>query len=309
MVKLSSIRPRLVAQPVGVMEAFLADRRIGWLDDREHLKAVSALAAAVTGRQLGRWDVAEAAYRRAESAFRRTADIDDLDRVEVERLALACSRGLYDAVKDSAPSRIEGLKVPRERIKAQLILANALMSLAQADDTRLLLQAIQQNKAVENEPALKAWLLLMLGIALSYLGKDSEAVAEFKSAGDVLQKFFHPLQLASLAGAVGEHLAKSGRPAEAIGLYEAARETFREVGVAQQVGYYSVLRAELLMLTGASEEAEAALLVALPLIEEFELQREGLAAVVLLREAMTKKRTDVKTVQALREQLRKGLHK
>jgi tetratricopeptide (TPR) repeat protein len=308
LVKLANIRPRLVAQSVIAMEAFLADRdrRIGWLDDREYLRAATALAAGMTGRQLGGWDLAESGYRRAVSAFRRTADTADLDRVEVERLALTFVRGNNGAVKDSAPARIEGLTVPRERVKAQLIFANALINLAQPEQARLLLEAVQQNHAIENEPALKALLLTMLGTALSYLGKDAEAIASFNSAGSVLARFFHPLQLGALVGALGEHLAKLGELKKAIALYEAARETFREVGQAQQVGYFSVLRAELLMLTGASEEAEDALLAALPLIEKFDLQREGLAAVALLREAMTKRRTDVKTIQTLRGQMKKG---
>jgi len=310
LVKLASIRPRLVAPSVITVESFLADRgrQIGWLDDREYLKAASALAAGLAGRQMGTWNVAESSHRRAVAAFRRTANADDLDRVEVERLALTVMRGNFGAVKDSAPARIDALRVPRERVKAQLIFANALINLARPEDARLLLLEVQQNDAIENEPALKAWLLTMLGTALSYLGSDPEAIAAFKSAGAVLTTFFHPLQLGGLIGALGEHLAKSGKPREAIALYEAASETFREMGHAPQFGYFSVLRAELLLLTGANEEAEDALVVALPLIEKFDLQREGLAAVALLRESMTKRCTDVKTVQMLRDQLQKRLH-
>jgi tetratricopeptide (TPR) repeat protein len=310
LVKLASIRPLLIAQSVAAVEALLTDRdrHIGWLDDREYLKAASALAAGMAGRQLGTWELAESSYRRAVEAFRRTADADDLDRVEVERLALTYIRGNFGAIEDSAPARIEGLKIPRERVKAQLIFANALISLARPEDARLLLQAVRQNVVIENEPALKAWLLTMLGTALSYLGRVPEAIAEFNSAGAVLRRYFHPLQLGGLIGALGEHLAKAGKHREAIALYDAASATFREIGQAPQFGYFSVLRAELLLLIGANEEAEDALVVALPLIEKFDLQREGLAAVALLRESMTKRRTDVKTIQMLRDHLQKGLH-
>ena len=188
-----------------------------------------------------------------------------------------------------------------------MIVANALINLGEPAKARLLLEAAQQNECIDREPALKVFLLTLSGSALSELGKDLEAVSAFKSAGAVLQRFFHPLQLAFLAGTLGEHLARSGKFKEAIGLYDAAREKFREIGQLRQFGYLSVLRAELLMLTGAYDEAEAALLAALPLIEEFDLHREGLAAVALLREAMAKRRTDVKTIQMVRDQLRKGL--
>ncbi len=145
-------------------------------------------------------------------------------------------------------------------------------------------------------------------MAFSHIGKESEAVAAFNSAGSILKCFYHPTQLADLAGALGEHLGKLGKLEEATSLYRAARLEFQRTGQAGSVGYYSVLVAELMMLLGRNQEAETELRAALPLIEKFELRREAAAAVALLREAMAKRRTDVTTIQALREQLRKGLH-
>ncbi len=80
------------------------------------------------------------------------------------------------------------------------------------------------------------------------------------------------------------------------------------MGQAKFVGYYSVLVAEIMVLLGRNEEAEAELLAALPLIEKFDLRKEAVAALALLREAFAKRRTDVTTIQELRDQIRKGLH-
>jgi hypothetical protein len=106
---------------------------------------------------------------------------------------------------------------------------------------------------------------------------------------------------------MGEHFTRKGNLQEAARLYATSRDIYREVGQAQQFGYLSVLRAELLMLLGRDEEAEVELFAVLPLIEKFELRREAVAAVALLREAMAKRRTDLKTMRTLRDRLEEGL--
>ena len=94
---------------------------------------------------------------------------------------------------------------------------------------------------------------------------------------------------------------------EAISLYLGARAEFQRMGQAKFVGYYSVLVAELMMLLGRNEDAEAELLAALPLIERFDLREEAVAAITLLREALANRRTDVTTIRKLRNQIQKGL--
>ena len=310
LLKLAGIRPGIVAAATAVMSDLLARQghRLGWLDDGEYLKAVTMLAAGMAYRHLGRVDLALAAYARASSSFRRTAGTCDLDRVRTEHLVLQQVKEDNAAVAGSASALIRGLVVPRDKIKAQLVLAQALINLNRAQDARLILEEALQDNAVEIEPSLKACLLTRLGMAFSHIGKESEAVAAFNSAGSILKCFYHPTQLADLAGALGEHLGKLGKLEEATSLYRAARLEFQRTGQAGFVGYYSVLVAELMMLLGRNQEAETELRAALPLIEKFELRREAAAAVALLREAMAKRRTDVTTIQALREQLRKGLH-
>jgi hypothetical protein len=61
------------------------------------------------------------------------------------------------------------------------------------------------------------------------------------------------------------------------------------------------------MMLGRFGEAEKELIAALPLIERFDLRREGVAALALLREATAKRQADLKTIQTARDQLRKDL--
>ena len=308
LVKLSSIRPGLVAPCSSQLYTILdtQDTCVGHLDDRAHLKAIAALAAAMADRHHGNWNSCESGYRRAASAFRCTADVGDQDRVEVEYLALQYTRGKYHNVVGTAPELIERIVIPRERQKAKLVLGSAFISLERPADARRVLETALVDSAVGTDPCLEAAVLSVLGSAFSFLGEDLEAMARFNAAGALLARFHYPLLLATLTLQIGEHLGKLGKLRETLVLYRAAREMHRDVGHTFQVAYLSVLVSEVLMLLGRSDDAEIELVAALPLIERFELHREAVAAVALLREAMMRRGTDVTAIQALRDQLRKG---
>jgi tetratricopeptide (TPR) repeat protein len=309
MFKLSTIRSGLVAASCSVLYTILENQRcyVGRLDDRAHLKATVALAAAIAERQRANWHSSESGYARAASAFRCTANLGDFDRVEVEYLALQLTRGRYQDVVVTAPDLIRRLAVPRERVKARLALAWAFLSLERPHDAKSVLEVALRDPAIETDPCYRAAVLTVLGNAASYLGEDSEAMARFSAAGAILAKFHYPLLLGTLTTTIGEHLGKDGHLRETLILYRAAREVFREIGQAQQLGYLNVLISEVLILLGRDEEAEEELLASLPLIERFDLRREALAATVLLRETQAGRRTDMKTIQDFRDHLRKGL--
>ncbi len=309
--ELTTVYPRLVSELTSTLDEFLrlTRCRIGLLDDKEFLKAQVALVGAMAGRQLGRWDVAESGYGTAVAGFRKTADTADKSRVDVERLALLYVRQENDIVCQSAPDVIKNTAIERDVIKAKLILASSLLNLERPHEAEQVLGSALEEPAVEQEPCLKACLLTKLGLALSYEGKDWEAMEKFGAAGVLLSSFQYPLFSADLTVAIGEHLGRRGGLREAAALYEMGRKEYLRVGEAQMVGYVSVLIAEAMILLGRHEEAQAELIVALPVIEKFDLRREAIAAVALLREAIGKRRTDVKTIQALREHLRWGLQR
>lgn len=308
LVRLSNVRPDLVASTAAVLSTLLEEQIhcVGALDDREYLKGVTHFAAGIAARQLGRWGAAETAYIRASSGFRRTVNSVELERVEVERLALQSSRLNSEAVLRVAPGQIERTSIRRERLKAKLILAHALINQGRAGEGRVLLERVQSDPGITKEPALNAWMLVMLGNALSYEGRDTEAFESFAQASRLLARFHIPIQLGTLLVAVGEHLGKLGKLEMAASLYDRARGIFREFGQPNQVGYLSILHAELLMHLSRNEEAERELLAVLPLVEQFDLRREGAAALALLREAISQRRTDVKTIRVLRDQLSRG---
>jgi tetratricopeptide (TPR) repeat protein len=305
--KLTNISPALVADGCSVLYPLLSEPhlRVGWLDDREFFKAATALASGMGARVLGRWHAAKVGCARAVASFRRTVSRLDLDRVGVEQLTLQYAQGNVNGVVESAPELIETASIPRERIKARLTFATALVDLNRPAEAVEVLEAACGERTIETDPALWAYALLKLGNALSAVGREEDATANFARSGEVLARFHHPVVLAGLTCVIGEHFGRRGDLCEAARLYATSRNIFREVGQAQQVAYLSVLLAELLMLLGKGAEAESELLSVLPVIESLGLRREALVAVSLLRKATEKRRTDLKTIQALRKQLGK----
>jgi tetratricopeptide (TPR) repeat protein len=308
--RMSSIRPSLAASGALTLYSLLEpkEQRFGPLDNHEFLKAVLSLTGAIAARHLGLWDLAKRYHDSASMAFRRTANRADLERVEVERLALLSMRIDHNTIERSAPALVRKLTIPRERLKAQLIFTSALVGQGRLDDAVAILEASLSDPAAVREPSLRAWLLIQLGNVYSYTSRHSEALQRFGDAGAILSRFHYPALLATLTTTLGEHLGILGNLEEANRLYGTGREMYRELGQAQQVGYLSVLRAEMLIMLGRVDEAEAELLVILPLIEKFELRREGLAAIRLLRDAVGRRGTDAKTIRVLRDQLKKGIH-
>ena len=307
--KLASIRPGVVASGSLALYSILElqGRRVGHLDDRSYLKAAVSLAAAIAERQKANWDSAESGCVRAASALRVTADLGELDRVAVEYLALQYGRSRYREVVASAPDLIQRIVVPRERMKARAVLGWAFISLERPGDARSVLEAALHDPAIESDPSYHATILIVLGNAISNLGDHSAAMARFNAAGMILARFAHPLLLGHLTSTIGESLGKVGHLRETLILYRAAREIFRQIGQAQQVGYLNVLLSEVLILLGRDEEAEKELLAVMPLIEKLDLRREALAATVLLREAKARRSTESKPIQDLHKR-RKGFH-
>lgn len=309
LLNLNNSCPSLIAPAALKLAGYLdnVDFQSGHLDDWEYVKGSIHLLGGMAARHFSGWKLATLRYEQAALAFARTADVSDLDRIEAERLALRHMKGDYaDVVKSEA--LIERMTINRERLKARLIVASALVNLGQPREALEIFETCKCDPAVEQEPELLAWLLIKQGTALSSLGMNAKAAASFCGAGKVLRQFRYPALSADLIGAFGEHLGRQGKLNETVVLYRVARQMYSEFGEACLAAYLSVLIAELLVLLGRDGEAEAELIGALPSIEKLDLRREGLAAIGLLRETMSKHRPDLATVVALRDQLRKGLH-
>jgi len=308
LIKLTNVRPALARSMSGRLAPVLWGKagRIGHLDDQEHFRATFALVSGMASRQLSDWSASSSSYAVALSNYAMTVNAYDLERVEVERLALAATRADDAAVVLESPALIQRARIPRERAKAELIRAHSLINQRRTLEAEEVLRRTLRRPVIQEEPNLHAWLLGMLGMSLSYQGRDVEAMDSFDRAGQILTRYRYPLQIGTLVGAIGEHLGKLGRYDEAASLFERSRDVYCELDQAHQVAYINVLRAEMLVLLGKNQEAKTELLATFPIIERLNLKREAVAAMAILREALANRQADAGSIRRLRDQLRGG---
>jgi len=305
LVNLPNARPLQAESLSASLYSVLTDgRQVGHLDDRDFLAGVASFLGGVARRCGGRWDSAEVWYEQAASAFRRTLEPEYLQRIEVERLALQYVRYENRSVIRKARGLIREITIPREKTKARFLLGSAQVGAGHFNEARSTLETVVNESS--STPVLRTAALIKLGAAISGLGLDAEAEVVFVEAARLTSGLEYPLLIGNLAGDMGEHLSRLGRLEEAAALYRTAWAAYRDAGMTSFTAYLAVLLAELLIHLGRNSEAEAELVGALGLMEQCHLDREGIAAVSFLREAIAKRRTDARAVRAVRDQLRKG---
>jgi hypothetical protein len=101
----------------------------------------------------------------------------------------------------------------------------------------------------------------------------------------------------------GETLKALGRFDDAIPAYRAAIGDLVGLGMATRAAYFRVALAEVLILASKPREAEWEILAALPTIDEQRMVPEGFAAVALLRQSVSQRKTDPNALLELREYL------
>jgi hypothetical protein len=305
--RIASFRPALVASSAKQLYAALNDHSSPrwFLDEKEFLKGVLSLSASIAARYLGHWAAAFRWLTLGSRAFRRSADASDVQRIEVERLALLYSRIDNEAIVAAAPALLETLTIPRERLKAQLVFAGALLGMNRLGEALTVLETARRCSEGSDEAGLLACLFMKMGEVCSHMGRSGEAVAHFNRAGAILGDFHYPSQFQILTAAMAEHLGGEGELERAAHLYAVSREMAKQVGYAPQVGYLTVLRAELLMMLGKCDEAEAELRAVAPLLEDFDLRREGLAAIQLMKDALARRRLAPAVPRLIRDRLKK----
>ncbi|MGE5412931.1 MAG: hypothetical protein ACM3NW_02060, partial [Syntrophomonadaceae bacterium] len=102
----------------------------------------------------------------------------------------------------------------------------------------------------------------------------------------------------------GEILRDRGRLAEAIPSYRLAVAAYASAGMMAFEAYVRILLAETLLVAGEDRDALLEILKALPIIESLGLVREGVAAVALLRESLSRQKADHQALVTLKRELK-----
>ncbi len=281
---------------------------IGFFDERDYFLGESSLLAGCATRMLGDRSDSELWLDRADAAYRHTINpTPNLTRVSYIRLTLRYDMRRYREVLELVPSvalTFEKLGIYSELVKCWLLEALSMKALGLATPAARRLESLIERPEFANEGTFRAIAMMNLGNLSSEEGKLEQALQAYKAALPILSASDSRAALADLKGVVGDTLRKMGRLGPAIAAYREAVEGHVSLGMKTRVAYLRIVTAEALLEAGRLREAEWEILAALPTIDEQGMAAEGLAAVALLRESVSRRKTDSAALAQVREYLK-----
>jgi len=284
-------------------------------DEREYLMGESARIAATTCRYLSLRDEARRWIDRSEAAFRRTLNsAPHLSRVAYQRLALYTEERRFDEVLELLPGLVESFEreeMPEDALKCRFLEGAVLIETNQLTEAVAVFTAICEKAAALRSEKLVATASYNLVQVYADLGQAEEAMAKARETVPLLQRLGDRIGLAKLQWGIGDMLRIEGERARQIGddrgqlslgsaieSYRVAQKEFRDLGMQADVAALHLVIADLLLDVGQDRQARWEIQAALPVIEEYGLVPEGVAALSLLRESLNNHRINR---QALRD--------
>jgi tetratricopeptide (TPR) repeat protein len=306
----TDVTPQVVAQHAAALyERISESASVGLFDERDYFLGESALIAGRAFRHLGQRDEAERWLDRAEACFRHTLNPGpSLANVTYARLALKYEMRRYQEVVELVPSlarSYERLGMPVDASKARFLLAASLKLVGRHEQAYGLLEQIRADQAVKTEPGLLGQVLVEMGEYCATKSDFAAATTNFQEALPLLKTANRPLALANLKFVLGEAFRQQGNLTDAHGAFKEALVDCRSLGMTTYVAYLHILLAETLLAMDRPREAEWEILAALPTIDRERMAPEGIAAVGLLHDSVSRRKTDPKALQEVRELLQK----
>ena len=306
----SDVTPQAVAEHATLLYERISEcSSVGLFDEKDYFLGETALIASGAFRHLGQREEAERWLDRSDACFRHTLNPGpSLANVTYARLALRYEMRRYQEVVELVPSlarSYERLGMQLEASKARFLLAASLKLVGRQGHAYRLLESMGADQAVRAEPALLGQVLMEMG---EYSVSQSDFVAainNFQEALPLLKSANRPIALANLKYVLGDAFRQQGNLTGAHAAFKEALVDFRGLGMTTYVAYLHVVVAETLLAMNRPREAEWEILAALPTIDREKMAPEGIAAVGLLHESVSRRKTDPKALQEVREHLQK----
>jgi tetratricopeptide (TPR) repeat protein len=280
---------------------------LGLFDERDYFLGETALLAGAACRQLGKREEAFLWLDRAEAGFRHTMNpAPGMSNVAYARLAIRFEMGRYQDVLELTPSleaSFGKLRMLVEATKCRLLLAMTLKQTGENLQAIEVLEDARSKAGLEADPFLHARMLAELGDLFQLEGQFDRALKVFQEALSVLPDRETSLASADLKLYVGGVYRALGSLGEACKAYREAQSEYATLGMRHLVAYSHLVICESLLAMNREREAEWEVLAALPIIEELHMVPEGFAAVALLRESVSHRKTDRVALQELRTRL------
>jgi tetratricopeptide (TPR) repeat protein len=272
-------------------------------DEREYFLGEAARIAGTACRFLSRRDEARFWLDLAEAWFLATENsASNLARVTYQRLALRFEEREFDAVLKLLPhliANLERLAMPEDALKSRLLRATVLKEVGRLEEAA---QAyglcIEQAKALRNEVLLAAVYVNLVQL-YGFLGVAEKAMSCAQEATPVLRRSRHHVALAKLQWGLGHLLRNTGKLAASIEAFRESQRSFAAVSMRADVAAVHLILADLLLEAGQASQAEWEIRQALPVIDEYKLVPEGIAALSLLRESVKRRQIDRRALREL----------
>jgi tetratricopeptide (TPR) repeat protein len=277
-------------------------RPIGLFDEREYFLGEFALLAGTASRALARRADAARWLDLADANFRLTVNaVADWSRVSYHRLAMALEERKFDQLFEQLPllrESFDRLDMAQESLKCRFLEGLALVESGTPwSAIEIFENAVLEAKKLGN-PKLLAAAYGNLVHVHGLMGSSSQALEASRQALSLLDKVQAREYVAKIQWGIGSLLRTQGKLAAAIEAYREAGTHFEQMGLQADLAATRLMVADLCLELGEDAAATQEVLLALPVVDEYKLVPEGMAALALLRESVRQQKVNH---QALRD--------
>lgn len=271
-------------------------------DEREYFLGEAARVAGTACRLLSRREEARRWFDMAEGWFFQTANaVGNLAQLSYQKLALRTEERQFSDVLRLLPQLVrtfESLEMFEDALKCRFLEGQALRETDQLPKAVELFQEIARQARDLGKGNLLGMAYGDLMQIHAFLGETEKAFDLACEATPLLRSLGNRIALAKLQWGLGALLRGQGKFAEAVEAYRASQREFVEIQMRADVAAIQLVVADLLLDLGQDAQARWEIQVALPVIDEFKLVPESVAALSLLRQSLQNHRINR---EALRE--------
>jgi tetratricopeptide (TPR) repeat protein len=180
-----------------------------------------------------------------------------------------------------------------------------LKELGRHAEAQVQLHAVASNESVEVEDWMRGLALLYSAEIYASLGESTECLETLSRAWALVGDSRIPAAVGHFHGVKGQILRDLGRLEAAIESYRLAVATYESARIKATETILRIILAETLLVAGRDGEALSEIVTALRIIDTLGLVREGVVAVALLKESLSRQRPDREALVTLRRALQR----
>ena len=307
--KKDNASPALVLEEAAFLYEYLENLEVRFpsdpilCDELEYFRGEAARIAGTAARVLSRRDEARSWFDLSEAWFLTTENASaNIARLSYQRLALRTEERDFAAVSKLTPHLIanfERMGMHEDAVKARFLLAQVYKETDRVAESAEVFEEIAvQSRALRNDNLL-GFAMVNLAQAYGVLGDAEKVMAVAAEGAPLLKQQGNHVALGKLHAGLGLLLRTNGNLPDAIEAFRAAQKEFSEIELHADVAAVHLVLSDLLLDAGQAAQAEWEIRAALPIIDEYKLVPEGIAALSLLRDSLRRRQIDRNALRGL----------